>query len=91
MLTTPPLRLARITVILSLVFISLLLLRIIHIPLHQSLNFILSLLNYPGFGTMFLGITAYLFMFVVTGTGATDIALSDHSIVLSEYYNAYEN
>jgi len=40
---------------------------------------------------MFLGITAYLFMFVVTGTGATDIALSDHSVVLSEYYNAYEN
>ena len=33
---------------------------------------------------MFLSITAYLFVFVVTGTGATDIALSDCSVVLSE-------
>ena len=33
---------------------------------------------------MFLGITACLFMFVVTGTGATDIAPSDCSVVSSE-------
>ena len=33
---------------------------------------------------MFLGITAYLFMFVITGTSATDIASSDCSIVLTK-------
>ena len=33
---------------------------------------------------MFLGMTACLFMFVVTGASATDIALSDCSIVLSK-------
>ena len=31
---------------------------------------------------MFLGMTAYLLVFVVTSTGAIDIASSDHSIVL---------
>jgi len=31
---------------------------------------------------MFLGMTAYLFVFVVTGPGATDIALSNRSVVL---------
>jgi len=30
---------------------------------------------------MFLGIIACLFVFVVTGTGATDIALFDYSVV----------
>jgi len=33
---------------------------------------------------MFLGITAYSFVFVVTGTDATDIASSDHSVVSSK-------
>jgi len=33
---------------------------------------------------MFLDITACLFVFVVTGTSATDIASSDRSVVLSE-------
>ena len=33
---------------------------------------------------MFLDITACLFVFVVTGTGATDITSSDRSVVLSE-------
>jgi len=71
-------------VILSLVSMILLLLRNNHILLHQSLNFILFLLNHPGSGTIFLGITACLFVFVVTGTGATDITLSNCSVVLSE-------
>jgi len=33
---------------------------------------------------MFFGITVCLFVFVVTGSGATDIALSNHSVVLSK-------
>ena len=81
---TPSLRYARIAVILSLVSMTLLLLRNNHIPLHQSLNFVLSPLNYLGSETMFLGITAYLFVFIVTGTSATDITSSDCSIILSE-------
>ena len=63
---------------------TLLLLKNNHIPFHQFSNFVLSPLNHLGSGTMFFGIIAYLFMFVVTGTGATDIASSDHSIVLSK-------
>jgi len=53
----------------------------LYIPLYQSSNFILSPLNHSRSGTMFLGIIAYSFMFVVTGTSATDIASSDYSIV----------
>ena len=33
---------------------------------------------------MFLGITVCLLVFIVTGTGATDIASSDRSVVSSE-------
>jgi len=65
---TPPLRCARIAVILSSVSITLLLLRNNLIPLYQSSNFILSLLNHPGSRIMFLGIIACLFVFIVTGT-----------------------
>ena len=81
---TFPLRHARITVILLSVSMTLLLLRNNLIPLHQSSNFFLSLLNYPGSGTIFLGMTTCSLVFVVTGTGATDITSSDHSIVLSK-------
>jgi len=70
--------------ILLSVSITLLLLRNSQIPLHQSLNFVLFPLNHPGSGTIFLGITACLLVFVVTGTNVIDIALSNHSIVLSK-------
>ena len=48
------------------------------IPLHQSLNFIQSLSNYPGSGTIFLGNSAYTFSWPVTaiGAGAVDISVS---------------
>ena len=67
---TPPLRWARITVILSLISIILLLLRNNCIPLYQSLNFVWSPLNHPGSGTMLFDITAYIFLF-----SGTDISV----------------
>jgi len=81
---THPLRQAKITVILSLVSMTLLLLRNNRISLYQFSNFVLFPSNHSRSGTMFLGITACLLVFIVTGTGATDIASSDHSVVLSE-------
>ena len=51
--TTSPLRQARIAVILSLVSMTLLLLRNNLIPFHQSSNFVWLPSNYPGSGTMF--------------------------------------
>jgi len=71
-------------VILLSVSITLLLLRNNCIPLHQSLNFVLFSLNYSKSETMFLGIIACLFVFVVTGTSVIDIVLSDYFIVLSK-------
>ena len=68
--------------ILLLVFITLLLLKNNLIPLHQSLNFVLSLSNYPGSETIFLGILACSLFFCV-GTGAVDI-LFMYSVVLFE-------
>ena len=82
MLATPPLRWARIAMILSLVSMTLLLLRNNLIPLHQSLNFVLSLLNHSRSGTMFLGTPACP-LFPCVDTGAIDIS-SVYSIVLSE-------
>jgi len=41
-------------------------------------------ITHPGSGTMFLSITACLLLFIVAGTGATNISLSDHSFVSSE-------
>jgi len=76
------LRHARIAMILSSVFITLLPLRNNHIPLHQSSNFVWSLLNHPGSGTVLLDTMTCIFSFV--GTGATDISLSDHLFVSSE-------
>ena len=61
--------------ILSLVSMTLLLLRNSHIPLHQSSNFIWSPSNYPGSGTIFLGNSACPFSWYVV-TGATDISVS---------------
>ena len=82
--TISPLRCTKITVILLSVSMTLLLLRNNYISLYQSLNFVLSPSNNPGSETMFFGIIAYSFVFIVTNTGATDIASSDCSVVLSE-------
>ena len=70
--------------ILLSVSITLLLLMNNHISLHQSLNFVLFLSNHSEFETMFLGITAYSLVFVIIGTGTSDITVSDCSIVSSE-------
>ena len=61
--------------ILSLVSITLLLLRNNHISLHQSLNFVLFSLNHSESGTMFLDITACSLLFIVTSASAADISL----------------
>ena len=82
--TTSFLRYIRITVILSLVSMTLLLLKNNCISFHQFSNFIQSLLNHSGFGTIFFGITACTLLFVVTGTGALDISLSDCLYVSSK-------
>jgi len=74
---TSSLRYTRITVILSLVSMTLLLLKNNCIPFHQSSNFVQSLLNHSGFETILFGITAYALLFVVTGTSALNISLSD--------------
>ena len=81
---TPSLRYARITVILSLVSMTLLLLRNNHIPLYQFSNFVWFLSNHPRSKTILFGIIACVLSFIVTGTGATDISLSDHSYVCSK-------
>ena len=75
---TPPLRQAKIAVILSLVSMTLLLLRNSRIPLHQSLNFVRSPSNYPGSGTILFGISADTFLPISTamGAGAVDISVS---------------
>ena len=78
----PPLRHARIAIILLLVFIILLLLRNNLISLHQSSNFVWSLSNHSGSETILLGSVAYIFSFA--GTGATDISLSDCLYISSE-------
>ena len=75
---TPPLRQARIAVILSLVSMTLLLLRNSLISLYQSLNFVWSLSNHPGSSTMFFGIFVYTFSLLTAGAGAsaTNISMS---------------
>ena len=76
----PPLRQARIAVILSSVSMTLLFLRNNLIPLHQSLNFIQLPSNHPGSGTIFFGIPAYTFSLtpVVVGASADNISMSIH-------------
>ena len=66
--TTPPLSWAKITVILSLVSMTLLLLRNNYISLHQSLNFVWSPSNHPRSGTMFFGIPACMFSLITAST-----------------------
>ena len=58
-------------VILSSAVTTLLLLRNSWIPLHQSLNLVLSLSNYPGSGTIFF---VSLFSLYITGTDIVDIS-----------------
>ena len=81
---TPPLRQARITVILSLVSMTLLLLRYNHIPLHQSSNFVWSPLNYLRFRTMLFGMTVCMFSFVASA-GAADISISVYLYLLEDF------
>ena len=61
--------------ILSFIPVTLLLLRNNLIPLHQSSNFVRSPSNYPGSGTMLLGIPTDLFTVGVV-TGAVNISVS---------------
>ena len=64
--------------ILSLVPMILLLLRNNLILLHQSSNFVQSLSNYPGSGTMFFSNLVCLYSWLVTAisAGAVDISMS---------------
>ena len=80
---TPPLRQARIAVILSSVLRILLFLRNNHILLHQSSNFVRSLSNHPGSGTIFFSNPAWTFLLSDTAAsaGATDIS----SVVVYPY------
>ena len=70
----PPLSWANTTVILSSVATTLLLLRNNWIPLHQSLNFVLSLSNHPRSRTMLFGVIVYMFLLYTASTGAVDIS-----------------
>ena len=75
---TPPLRRAKIAVILSSVPLTLLLLRNSLIPLHQSSNFVRSPSNHPESGTMFFGNPAWMFSLATAapGAGVPDISVS---------------
>ena len=77
----PSLRWAKIAVILSLVSITLLLLKYSYISFYQSSNFIQSLLDYPEFSTIFFGMTTCMFLFA--GAGAVDISVSTCSLKAS--------
>ena len=67
----PPLSQASTVVILLSAATTLLLLRNSLIPLHQSLNFVLSPSNHPGSRTMFFII---VFLLYIAGTNAIDIS-----------------
>ena len=79
--TTPPLRRARITVILLLVSMTLLLLRNNLIPFHQSSNFVWSPSNHSRSGTIFFSFPAFIFSFIAT-TGAGAFNISSFSVCL---------
>ena len=84
MLTIPSLKHARIAMILSLVSKTLLLLRNNCILLYQSSNFVLSPSNYPRSRTILFGVTVCILSFVIAGTSAADISLSDYLFILLE-------
>ena len=79
------LRQAKIAVILSLVSITLLLLRNSLISLHQSLNFVQSLSNHSGFSIIFLSIIACLFLLLVACAGVSDISVSAGSYLFKTF------
>ena len=62
----------------------LLLLRNNLIPLHQSLNFVQSLSNHSGSGTIFFNVPACIFSLITAGAGAgaDNISVSIHSYLL---------
>ena len=70
----PPLSWASTVVILSSIATTLLLLRNNPILLHQSSNFVLSPLNYPGSGTILFGVIVCMFSLYTAGTGAINIS-----------------
>ena len=78
----PPLRLAKIAVILLFVPVTLLFLRNSQILLHQSSNFVLFPLNYPESRTILLDNSAYLF-YITANISAIDM-LSIYSAISSE-------
>ena len=83
-----PLSQASTVVIISSAATTLLLLKNKRIPLHQSSNFVQSLLNHPGSDTMFFSNSVWLFSWPITsigaGASATGISVSIHSsLVLS--------
>ena len=80
---TPPLRQARIAVILSSVPLTLLLLRNSLISLHQSSNLDWSPSNYPGSGTILLGNPAWLFS--LTAAAAVACCAIDISVSICSY------
>ena len=84
--------------ILSLVSITLLLLRNNLIPLHQSSNFDQSLSNHPGSSTIFFGNSVCMLFIAVSGAGTTDISsiviclyLSEASSVICKDPNCSDN
>ena len=79
----PPLRRARIAVILLSVLLTLLLLRNNLIPLYQSSNFDWSPSNHPRSGTMFFSNSAWTFLLfaAAASTSATNIS----SVVVCSY------
>ena len=70
----PPLSQTNTIVILLSVATTLLLLRNNHIPLHQSLNFTQSLLNYPRSGTILFGILVCVFSLYTADAGTVNIS-----------------
>ena len=82
----PPLSQASTAVILLSAATTLLLLRNRWIPLHQSSNFVWSLLNHHRSSTMFFGNLAQPFSWPITsigaGAGATDISVSVCSLLM---------
>ena len=82
---TPPIIWARIVVIMLSVPITLFLLRNNQIPLHQSLNFVLSPLNYFGSSTMLFGMNICSF-YTVASANATNIS-SMYPVISSKAFS----
>jgi len=81
------LRQVRIAVILSSIVVTLLLLRNNQIPFHQSLNFVLFLLNYSGSRTMLLDITVYS-LYTASASAINILSILSISVVSSEVFSS---